>query len=211
LHLLIACLPCIFLNKIAEKGVNKMNNLRRHHGCCDECHQDHSCSLSATTENNCCHGNLGPFTAIDRNCIPMSNPMCCRIASGVNSNPFPEISIGATVLISTVTITVNDSASVVRLLPSIWSETSSSDVTDPTLSGNTVQFSIIRTSDNAVIRSVRNTNFDEMVTTFTALDQPGAGTFTYNLFGSLLRSTAPVQSEVIKSVNFTAEQLSVTT
>ncbi|MFC9542742.1 hypothetical protein ACFTQ7_23180 [Lysinibacillus sp. NPDC056959] len=189
-----------------------MNSLLRHHGCCDGCHQDHSCSLSTTSENNCGNCKLGPFIAIDRNCTPMSNPipMCCGIALGVNSSPTLSLNEDAE-LISTVTITVNDSDNIVRLLPSIWSATSSSLVTDPTLRGNTVEFFIIRTSDNAVIRLVFNTNFDEMVTTFTALDQPGAGTFTYNLFGRLIRSTTPVQSEVISSVNFTAEQLSGTT
>ena len=100
---------------------------------------------------------------------------CCGIAIGVNST-LPDLpASGAEQLISTVTITVNDADDVVRLMATIWSETENSEVTDATLRGNTVLFRIVRTSDNLEIARVKNTDFDEMVTTFIAFDQPGVG------------------------------------
>ncbi|WP_339253923.1 hypothetical protein NSQ43_06045 [Sporosarcina sp. FSL W8-0480] len=135
---------------------------------------------------------------------------CCGIAIGVNASPLPVLSPDSTEqLISTVTITVDDADDVVRLMASIWSEIQSSTVNSTPLRGNTMTYYIIRTSDNASIRVVEDTDFDELTTTFTAFDTPGAGTFTYNLFGRILRSTVPVQTESIRSVDFTAEELSL--
>lgn len=135
---------------------------------------------------------------------------CCGISLGVNVNPLPELNPdGTQQLISSVTITVNDADDVVRLMASISSATQSSTVNSNPLRGNTMLYSIVRTSDNTVVRSVEDTDFDELVTTFTAFDQPGAGTFTYNLLGRILRSTSPAQTEFISTVDFTAEELSV--
>ncbi|MDN4608316.1 hypothetical protein [Sporosarcina highlanderae] len=135
---------------------------------------------------------------------------CCGISLGVNANPLPVLNPnGMERLISTVTITVNDADDVVRLMASIWAEIEASTVNSVPLRGNTMVYSIVRTSDNALIRRVEDTDFDELTTTFTAFDTPGRGTFTYRLLGRILRSTVPVQTESIRSVEFTAEELSV--
>ncbi|MBS4207358.1 hypothetical protein [Bacillus sp. FJAT-50079] len=135
---------------------------------------------------------------------------CCGIALGTNYSPLPSLpSDGTSAILSTVTITVHEPTDTVRLMASIWSQTSSSTVLTSPLRGNTVQYLIVRTSNNATIRNVLDTDFDEMTTTFTAFDQPGVGTYTYNLVGSISRSTAPAQNEVVLSVNFTAEELNV--
>ena len=138
-------------------------------------------------------------------------PICCGIALGTNSSPLPTLPADDTLeLLSTVTITVNDPTDTVRFMASIWSQTSSSTVLSTPLRGNVVQYFIIRIPEDVEIKEVMNTDFDEMTTTFTAFDEPGAGTFIYGLFGRVVRSTTPVQAENIISVDFTAEELSLT-
>lgn len=134
--------------------------------------------------------------------------MCCGIAVGVNE-PNVVITTGIE-LLSTVTITVSNPNDVVRLMVSIESFNPNSAV-NSTLVGNLLEYVIRRDSD--VIRSVSDTDFDGVTTTFTALDIPGAGTFTYTLEGDITRSAAAAgtQEEDILSVVFTAEELSLTT
>lgn len=139
-------------------------------------------------------------------------PICCGIVLGENAAPLPSLPAdGTRELLSAVTITVTDPADVVRFTASIWSATQSSTVLSVPLRGNVILYSIVRASDDEFVRNVENTDFDELTTTFTAFDEPGAGTFTYYLFGSVSRSTEPVQSESILSVDFTAEELHATT
>ncbi|MBS4220726.1 hypothetical protein KHA96_20720 [Bacillus sp. FJAT-49711] len=137
-------------------------------------------------------------------------PMCCGISLGNNSSPLPTLpSDGTGMLISTVTVTVNEPSDAVGLIVSIWSDTSSSTVVGTPLQANVIRFNITRTSDNFMVRDVQNTDFDEMTTTFTAIDMPGTGTFTYTLFGNIVRSTSPGQNENILDVTLTAETLNI--
>ncbi|WP_454871121.1 NTTRR-F1 domain [Priestia megaterium] len=126
---------------------------------------------------------------------------------GTNASPLPILTNLTFLPLSTVTITTDNPGDTVKLTASIHSATSSSTVTSNPLQGNTVSYRIRRISPNQTIRTVQDTDFDELTTDFTALDNPGVGTFTYVLEGNLERSTAPVQTEPIQSVVFTAEEI----
>lgn len=126
---------------------------------------------------------------------------------GTNTSPFSNLIDTTPITLSTVTITTDNPGDTVKLTASINSETQLSVVSSPPFQGNVVEYSIRRITPSQNIETVQDTDFDELTTTFIALDNPGVGTFTYVLEGSLLRSTPPEQFERIKGVVFVAEEI----
>lgn len=133
-----------------------------------------------------------------------------QLTIGVNVVPHPVLTLSRTFFtLSTLTMTIDDPGDTVRFIATIYSVTSGSSVNSSPLSGNVVQYQIRRVAPAATIISFRNTDFDELTTTFTAFDNPGVGTFTYILEAILVRVTTPpgTNIEIINNVIFTAEEI----
>lgn len=156
-----------------------------------------------------------------RNC-PHCHPRgcCCRkkneegvitkFVIGNNVSPLPTLSAPAmnppTFLpLSTLTIKLDEASDTVRFLASIGSDTTNSSILTP-LSGTVVEYQIIEVGSNRLVARFLNTDFDETTTTFTAIDMPGRGTFTYRLQAALVRNNGNT-GEAILRVVFTAEEI----
>ncbi len=123
---------------------------------------------------------------------------CCGIVIDENNSQIDMPPGGPEQTLATVTITVNDPASTVRLMASVYSGHLAEGQ-------NRVVFRI-RRADNSIVRSLANNDFDQMTTTFFAFDNPGQGTFTYTLVAS---NNFADTTEIVFSSIFTAEELSV--
>jgi hypothetical protein len=124
---------------------------------------------------------------------------CCGIVIAENNSPIILSSNGESQTLATLTITVIDPASTVRLMASVASGHS-------LFEGQTRIVFEIRRADNSIVRILANSDVDNMTTTFFAFDNPGQGTFTYTLRARNIFSTI---DEFVESSIFTAEELSV--
>ncbi|WP_052343556.1 hypothetical protein [Bacillus massiliigorillae] len=153
-------------------------------------------------------------------CSP--RPCCCKrkeeevgvisqFIVGTNNSPLPTLFQPATspptfLPLSTLNITLDEASDKVRFLASISSETNNSTVLSNPLSGTLFRFQIVEVATNRIVATYSNTDFDFATTTFTAVDQPGIGTFTYRLQAALVRA-ADATAEIILGVVFTAEEV----
>ena len=130
-----------------------------------------------------------------------------EFAIGTNTAPLPVLTTTVPAVLSTVSVRITDPASFVRLEATILSSTTASSVTTAPLDATLFNFTIRRVTPAIVLQTVSNTDIDSTTTTFTALDQPGVGTFTYVLEGLLVSSTTGTNAEAINNVLFTAEEI----
>ncbi|WP_329761802.1 exosporium leader peptide-containing protein [Bacillus nitratireducens] len=147
-------------------------------------------------------GSIGPTDATG----PTSATGLHQFTVGVNGMlplTFTSPTVGT---LSTLTITIDDPGDTVRFFATIQSETTGSSVNSVPLSGTVIQYQIRRVAPFAIFSIVQNTDFDELISTFTAFDNPGVGTFTYVLEASLIRATAG-NTERVTGVTFTAEEI----
>ncbi|PFE03297.1 hypothetical protein COE15_27860 [Bacillus cereus] len=168
--------------------------------CKNEC-DDHSIKINV----NCCDHKKGPIGPTG----PCQSGLLHQFVVGTNANPLPELPLSPTSAfstISTLTIAIDDPLDTVRFLATIEANNLGSSVA--TQRAQLITYRIRRIAPEAVIINVQDTNIDIATTTFTAIDRPGVGFFTYVLEGRVLTTTlGNNNNEMVLDAVFTAEEI----
>ncbi|WP_413306022.1 hypothetical protein AA0X95_04910 [Bacillus sp. 1P10SD] len=141
--------------------------------------------------------------------FPCQSGLLHQFVVGTNANPLPELPFpppSEFTTISTLTIAIDDPLDTVRFLATIVANNFGSTVADPL--AQLFTYRIRRVAPEEEIIRVQDTNIDFATTTFTAIDRPGVGFFTYVLEGRINTSAPGNESnEGIEDAVFTAEEI----
>lgn len=141
--------------------------------------------------------------------LPCQSGLLHQFVVGTNANPLPQLSLSPPsefAIISTLTIAINDPLDTVRFSATIVANSLGSSVATPR--PQLIAYRIRRIAPEMEIINVQDTNIDIATTTFTAIDRPGVGFFTYVLEGVILVTTlGNNNNEMVTNAVFTAEEI----
>jgi hypothetical protein len=136
---------------------------------------------------------------------PCQSGLLRQFVVGINAPPLTELTFSAE-FTSTLTIAINDPLDTIRLFTTIEANNLGSTLDAPL--PHRITYQIRRVEPEQVAIDVQDTNIDIVTTTFSAIDRPGVGFFTYVLEGRISGFAQNNDSnEEVLDVVFTAEEI----